>query len=98
VLILIALTAPVAPACSANPMSELEALGYLQMALQQPLGTGFASTVKVLARDELVPRARPGGRARGCSPDPTWRATSAGTIRRLCVRSSKHIAGPIASF
>jgi hypothetical protein len=49
VLILIALTSPVAPACSANPMSKLEALGYLQTALQQPLGTGFASTVKVLA-------------------------------------------------
>jgi predicted dinucleotide-binding enzyme len=28
---------------------ELEALGYLHMALQQPLGTGFASAVKVLA-------------------------------------------------
>jgi predicted dinucleotide-binding enzyme len=28
---------------------ELEALGYLHMALQQPLGTGFSSTVKVLA-------------------------------------------------
>jgi len=28
---------------------ELEALGYLHMALQQPLGTGFASTIKVLA-------------------------------------------------
>jgi NADPH-dependent F420 reductase len=27
---------------------ELEALGYLHMALQQPLGTGFSSTVKVL--------------------------------------------------
>ena len=28
---------------------ELEALGYLHMALQQPLGTGFASAVKVVA-------------------------------------------------
>ena len=28
---------------------ELEALGYLHMALQQPLGTDFGSTVKVLA-------------------------------------------------
>jgi 8-hydroxy-5-deazaflavin:NADPH oxidoreductase len=28
---------------------ELEALGYLHMALQQPLGTGFASSIKVLA-------------------------------------------------
>jgi predicted dinucleotide-binding enzyme len=27
---------------------ELEALGYLHMALQQPLGTNFASTVKLL--------------------------------------------------
>lgn len=95
-LILIALTAPVAPACSANPMSELEALGYLQMALQQPLGAGFASTVKVLACDELVPRARPGGSARGAR-QTRHGERSARTIRRLCVRSSKHIAGPIAS-
>jgi predicted dinucleotide-binding enzyme len=28
---------------------ELEALGYLHMALQEPLGTGFASTVKFVA-------------------------------------------------
>jgi predicted dinucleotide-binding enzyme len=28
---------------------ELEALGYLHMALQQPLGTGFSSAVKVLS-------------------------------------------------
>ena len=28
---------------------ELEALGYLHMTLQEPLGTGFGSTVKVLA-------------------------------------------------
>jgi 8-hydroxy-5-deazaflavin:NADPH oxidoreductase len=28
---------------------ELEALGYLHMALQQPLGTNFASAVKVVA-------------------------------------------------
>jgi NADPH-dependent F420 reductase len=28
---------------------ELEALGYLHMALQQPLGTGFSSAVKILA-------------------------------------------------
>lgn len=28
---------------------ELEALGYLHMVLQQPLGTGFSSAVKVLA-------------------------------------------------
>jgi 8-hydroxy-5-deazaflavin:NADPH oxidoreductase len=27
---------------------ELEALGYLHMAVQQSLGTGFASTVKLL--------------------------------------------------
>jgi len=28
---------------------QLEALGFLHMALQEPLGTGFASTVKILA-------------------------------------------------
>jgi 8-hydroxy-5-deazaflavin:NADPH oxidoreductase len=28
---------------------ELEAVGYLHMAIQQPLGTGFSSTVKVLS-------------------------------------------------
>ena len=28
---------------------ELEALGYLHMVLQEPLGTGYSSTVKVLA-------------------------------------------------
>jgi predicted dinucleotide-binding enzyme len=28
---------------------ELEALGYLHMALQEPLGTGFSSAVKVVA-------------------------------------------------
>ena len=28
---------------------ELEALGYLHMAVQQPLGTGFCSAVKILA-------------------------------------------------
>ena len=28
---------------------ELEALGFLHMALQQPLGTGFGSAIKVLA-------------------------------------------------
>lgn len=28
---------------------ELEALGYLHMAVQQPLGTGFSSAVKILA-------------------------------------------------
>jgi 8-hydroxy-5-deazaflavin:NADPH oxidoreductase len=28
---------------------ELEALGFLHMALQGPLGTGFTSTVKVLS-------------------------------------------------
>ena len=28
---------------------ELEALGFLHMALQEPLGTGFGSTIKVLA-------------------------------------------------
>jgi 8-hydroxy-5-deazaflavin:NADPH oxidoreductase len=28
---------------------ELEALGFLHMAIQQPLGTGFASAVKVIA-------------------------------------------------
>jgi len=39
-------------AVDAGPLArahELEALGYLHMALQQPLGTGFASAVKVLA-------------------------------------------------
>jgi 8-hydroxy-5-deazaflavin:NADPH oxidoreductase len=39
-------------AVDAGPLArahELEALGYLHMALQQSLGTGFASTVKVLA-------------------------------------------------
>jgi predicted dinucleotide-binding enzyme len=28
---------------------ELEALGYLHMAIQQPLGTNFSSAVKVLS-------------------------------------------------
>ena len=28
---------------------EIEAIGYLHMAIQQPLGTGFASTVKILS-------------------------------------------------
>ena len=28
---------------------EIEAVGYLHMAIQQPLGTGFASTVKILS-------------------------------------------------
>ena len=40
-------------AIDAGPLArahELEALGYLHMALQQPLGTSFASTVKVLAQ------------------------------------------------
>jgi NADPH-dependent F420 reductase len=39
-------------AVDAGPLArahELEALGYLHMTLQQPLGTGFSSTVKVLA-------------------------------------------------
>jgi predicted dinucleotide-binding enzyme len=39
-------------AVDAGPLArahELEALGYLHMALQQPLGTGFGSTVKLLA-------------------------------------------------
>jgi 8-hydroxy-5-deazaflavin:NADPH oxidoreductase len=39
-------------AVNAGPLArahELEALGYLHMALQQPLGTGFGSTIKVLA-------------------------------------------------
>jgi 8-hydroxy-5-deazaflavin:NADPH oxidoreductase len=39
-------------AVDAGPLArahELEALGYLHMALQQPLGTGFSSAVKVLA-------------------------------------------------
>jgi 8-hydroxy-5-deazaflavin:NADPH oxidoreductase len=39
-------------AIDAGPLArarELEALGYLHMVLQQPLDTGFASTVKVLA-------------------------------------------------
>jgi 8-hydroxy-5-deazaflavin:NADPH oxidoreductase len=32
-----------------NRARELEALGLLHMQLQQPLGTGFASAVKILA-------------------------------------------------
>jgi 8-hydroxy-5-deazaflavin:NADPH oxidoreductase len=39
-------------AVDAGPLArarELEALGYLHMALQEPLGTGFSSTVKVIA-------------------------------------------------
>jgi 8-hydroxy-5-deazaflavin:NADPH oxidoreductase len=39
-------------AIEAGPLArahELEALGYLHMALQQPLGTGFSSAVKILA-------------------------------------------------
>jgi 8-hydroxy-5-deazaflavin:NADPH oxidoreductase len=39
-------------AVDAGPLArahELEALGYLHMALQEPLGTGFASAVKVVA-------------------------------------------------
>jgi 8-hydroxy-5-deazaflavin:NADPH oxidoreductase len=39
-------------AVDAGPLArarELEALGYLHMALQEPLGTGFSSTVKVVA-------------------------------------------------
>jgi 8-hydroxy-5-deazaflavin:NADPH oxidoreductase len=39
-------------AVDAGPLArahELEALGYLHMTLQQPLGTGFASAVKFLA-------------------------------------------------
>ena len=39
-------------AIDAGPLTrahELEALGYLHMALQQPRGTGFSSTVKVPA-------------------------------------------------
>jgi NADPH-dependent F420 reductase len=39
-------------AVDAGPLArarELEALGYLHMALQQPLDTGFASAVKVIA-------------------------------------------------
>jgi 8-hydroxy-5-deazaflavin:NADPH oxidoreductase len=39
-------------AIDAGPLArarELEALGYLHMALQQPLGTGFASAIKVIA-------------------------------------------------
>ena len=39
-------------AIDAGPLArahELEAVGYLHMALQQPLGTGFGSTVKVLS-------------------------------------------------
>jgi 8-hydroxy-5-deazaflavin:NADPH oxidoreductase len=38
-------------AVDAGPLArahELEALGYLHMALQEPLGTGFASAVKVV--------------------------------------------------
>jgi 8-hydroxy-5-deazaflavin:NADPH oxidoreductase len=36
---------------NAGPLArahELEALGYLHMALQQPLGTGFSTTMKIL--------------------------------------------------
>jgi 8-hydroxy-5-deazaflavin:NADPH oxidoreductase len=39
-------------AIDAGPLArahELEALGYLHMALQEPLGTGFSSAVKVVA-------------------------------------------------
>jgi NADPH-dependent F420 reductase len=39
-------------AIDAGPLArahELEALGYLHMALQQPLGTGFASAIKVIS-------------------------------------------------
>jgi predicted dinucleotide-binding enzyme len=39
-------------AVDAGPLArarELEALGYLHMALQQPLDTGFGSAVKVIA-------------------------------------------------
>jgi predicted dinucleotide-binding enzyme len=39
-------------AVDAGPLArarELEAAGYLHMALQEPLGTGFSSTLKVLA-------------------------------------------------
>jgi len=39
-------------AVDAGPLArahELEALGYLHMTLQQPLGTGFASAVKIVA-------------------------------------------------
>lgn len=39
-------------AVDAGPLArahELEALGYLHMALQQPLGTGFSTTIKILA-------------------------------------------------
>jgi 8-hydroxy-5-deazaflavin:NADPH oxidoreductase len=39
-------------AVDAGPLArarELEALGYLHMALQDPLGTGFSSAVKVIA-------------------------------------------------
>lgn len=39
-------------AVDAGPLArahELEAVGYLHMTLQQPLGTGFASAVKILA-------------------------------------------------
>lgn len=39
-------------AVDAGPLArahELEALGYLHMAIQQPLGTNFASAIKVLA-------------------------------------------------
>jgi hypothetical protein len=50
---------------------EIEALGYLHMAIQQPLGTGFSTTVKVLSyaqsrspRRAARPDDRPPGRAR----------------------------------
>jgi predicted dinucleotide-binding enzyme len=39
-------------AVDAGPLArarELEALGYLHMAIQEPLGTGFGSTVKIVA-------------------------------------------------
>ena len=39
-------------AVDAGPLArahELEALGYLHMALQEPLGSGFGSAVKLIA-------------------------------------------------
>jgi 8-hydroxy-5-deazaflavin:NADPH oxidoreductase len=33
---------------------QLEALGYLHMGVQEPLGTGYASAVKILGRQTLA--------------------------------------------
>ena len=41
--------AAIPPALAARRARELEALGFLHMAVQQPLGTGYASAVTFLA-------------------------------------------------